>query len=220
MDERFMEARKRISEPGPVITISRECGCAGREFAEKLTDRINSQIINPAHKWKWVSKEILQLASEELRIDRSQIKDLINANEKSFFDDFVHSFTDKNYIHEGKIRKAIEEVVRNIAIEGKAVIVGRGSEALTEDIPQSLKIKLFAPLKWKISAISECKKISIDKAKRVVIETDAQREKFREKYLTKNRESHNYDLELNCSKFTQEEMIELILKIARIKSFI
>src|SRR5665648_392092 len=68
MNERSKpELKKAIKAPGPVITISRECGCSGRLFAEKLIERINHKINNAVHNWKWVNKEILCLASKELK---------------------------------------------------------------------------------------------------------------------------------------------------------
>src|SRR5665647_3206733 len=94
MNERSKpELKKAIEAPGPVITISRECGCSGRLFAEKLIERINHKINNPVHNWKWVNKEILCLASKELKINPHQIKNILNTVDKSFLDQMVSSFT-------------------------------------------------------------------------------------------------------------------------------
>lgn len=220
MNERVRQTTKTVFDPGPVITISRECGCGGRIFAEKLTESINQKIKDPAKHWKWVSKEILSLASEELKINRDKIKNLLNSEEKSFLENIVSLFTDKYYIYDTKIKKVIEEVVRNIAVRGKVVIVGRASETLTADIPRSLRIKLFAPFDWKVTAISERLKISSDEAKKIVVKVDKQRSKFKVDYLDKDYDSNAYDLEFNCAKFNQEEMVDLILRIAEIKALI
>jgi len=220
MSERVRQTPKTVFDPGPVITISRECGCGGRIFAEKLTERINQKINNPAKNWKWVSKEILSLASEELKINRDKVKNLLNSEEKNFLENIVALFTDKYYIYDTKIKKVVEEVVRNIAVRGKVVIVGRASETLTADIPRSLRIKLFAPLNWKVAAISERLKISTDEAKKIVIRVDRQRSKFKDEYNVQNNDAICYDIELNCAKFDQEEMVDLILRIAEIKALI
>ncbi len=220
MNDRFRPEPKKVFDPGPVITISRECGCSGRVFAEKLTDRINQKINDPSKNWKWVSKEILNLASDELKIHPDKIKTLVNAEEKNFLEEMIASFTDKYYVHDAKIKRVIEEVVRNIALRGKAVIVGRGSDALTTDIPRSLHVRLYAPLSWKVEVMSERMKISPEEARKIVIEVDKQRSKFKESYLEKNPDSILHDIAFNCAKFNQDEMVDIIFKLAENKSFI
>jgi len=221
MNERARpEIKKDIQPPGPVITISRECGCSGRLFAEKLIERINLKISNPSQKWKWVNKEILSLASKELKINPDKIKNLLDAADKNFLDEIVSSFTVKYYAPDAKIKRAIKEVVRHLATQGNVVIIGRGSEALTQDIQRSLHVKLYAPLNWKVDVISSRDNISKEAAKKIVIETDKRRLKFVEGYLTKDPNKVIYDIDFNCAKFSIEEMIELILKVAEMKSLL
>jgi cytidylate kinase len=221
MNERIgPERKKAIGPPGPVITISRECGCSGRVFAEKLIDKINQTIKNPADKWKWVNKEILCLASKELKINPHQIKDLLKGEAKTFLDDFASSFTVKYYGHDARVRRVIRDVVRHLAVDGRVVIVGRGSEAITQDIQRSLHIKLYAPSDWKINVISCRNKITKDEAEKIVIKTDKRRLKFVDAYLAKGQEKVAYDIDFNCAKFSQEEIIEMVLKAAEVKSLI
>lgn len=221
MNERSRPEAKKVAEPpGPVITVSRECGCSGRLFAEKLTERINSKISNPSQNWKWVNKEILCLASKELKLNPDQIENLLKTEDRNFLDELVSSFTVKYYAPDAKIKRAIKEVVRHIAIQGHAVIIGRGSEALTQDIQRSLHVKLYAPLSWKIDAIRSRSTISAGEAKKIVLETDKRRLKFVEGYLTKEPNKLVYDIDFNCAKFSIDEIIEIILKIAEVKSLI
>jgi len=220
MNERAKpEMKKAVETPGPVITISRECGCSGRLFAEELTEKINRRINNPIQSWKWVNKEILSLASKELKINPNQIKNLLNTADKNFLDEIVSSFTVKYYAPDAKIKRAVRDVVRHLAIHGNVVIVGRGSEALTQDIERSIHIKLYAPLKWKVDVIMKRDNISADDAKKLVIQTDKRRLKFVEGYLSKDQDKVVYDIDFNCAKFSQEEIIDLIIKAAELKSF-
>lgn len=221
MNERARpELKKAIEPPGPVITISRECGCSGRLFAEKLTERINLNINNSSQKWKWVNKEILSLASKELKINPDQIKNLLDTADRNFLDEIVSSFTVKYYAPDAKIKRAIKEVVRHLATQGNVVIIGRGSEALTQDIQRSLHIKLYAPLNWKVDVISSRDNISKEAAKKIVVETDMRRLKFVEGYLAKEPNKVIYDIDFNCAKFSVDEMIEVIVKVAEMKSLL
>ena len=217
MNERNLTDKKKAFSAGPVITISRECGCGASAVADKLTNRINAIINDPEKKWKWVNKEILNRVSEDLKVNPQHVLEHLDAGNTNFFDDFVASFTEKYYVHDTKIRKVIEEVVRHIAIQGKVVIVGRGSEALTLDIPLSIKVKLFAPLNWRVREVSERSNISHEEAHKMVEKIDAQRTKFRDSILEKNHNVLANDIEFNCAKFTQDEIVEVILKIAEFK---
>ena len=218
MNERISQSESKIDEPGPVITISRECGCSGRLFAEKLTDRINQEINNPAQKWKWVNKEILNLASKELKLNPHQVKNLLKTEDKNFLDELVSSFTIKYYAPDAKIKRAIKEVVRHLAIDGNIVIVGRGSEAITRDIQRSLHIKLYAPLSWKVNIVRTRDDISREEAEKLIHKTDEGRAKIVNDYLAKIQDKVVYDISFNCAKFSQEEIIEVIMKVAEIKA--
>lgn len=221
MNERIRpEIEKNIETPGPVITISRECGCSGRLFAEKLTERINHKINNQTQNWKWVNKEILCLASKALRINPNQIKDLLKAEDKNFLEEIASSFTTKYYASDSRIKRVIKDVVRHLAVDGNVVIVGRGSEALTQDIQRSLHVKLYAPLRWKVNVISNRNKISEEEAEKLVVKTDKRRLKFVDDYLIKKQDKVVYDIDFNCAKFSQEEIIDMILKAIEIKSLI
>jgi len=213
------EVKKAVEPPGPVVTISRECGCSGRLFAEELTKRINQKINNPARNWKWVNKEILCLASKELKLNPDQVKILLKTEDKSFLDELVSSFTVKYYAPDAKIKRAIKDVVRHIAIQGNVVIIGRGSEAFTQDIQRSLHIKLYAPLSWKIDIIRSRNNISSDEAKKLVISTDKRRLKFVEEYLSKEPNKLVYDIDFNCAKFSIEEIADITMKAIETKSF-
>ena len=69
----------------------------------------------------------LNLASEELKIHPELLDARMGSKEMGFLDELVASFTDKYYVHNQRIRRVIEEVIRNFAVQGHTVIIGRGS---------------------------------------------------------------------------------------------
>ncbi|MCX6228537.1 MAG: cytidylate kinase-like family protein [Bacteroidia bacterium] len=220
MNERIQHATRKIIEPGPVITISREYGCSGNQLAEKLTAEINNKIYDPQGKWRWVNKEILKMASEELNIHQDEVRKIAESVPKSYIDDLAHSFTDKYYVTNDKAKKIIEEVVSNLAIHGKVVIVGRGSEVLSHNIPKSMHIRLFAPMDWKIEAISQRNNCEALEAKKIIVQGDKLRMAFRDSYLKRDDPPFKYDLEFNCARLTQPEIIALILQLAEYRKLI
>lgn len=220
MNERIKHSARVVLDPGPVITISRECGCSASLVAEKLTEKINNKINDPAKDWKWISKEILNLASEELEIEPEQIRKLLSGEEKNFLDEIASSFANKYYIYDAKIKKVIEHVIMSFAVRGRVIIVGRGSEAISHAIPRSLHIKLFAPLSWRIEVISNRYGISTEEAKKRIAKVDNNRLKFRNLYIDKNDAPTFYDIEFNSAKFSNDEIVKAILRIAKSRSLL
>jgi cytidylate kinase len=205
--------------PGPVITISRECGCSGRLVAKTLTDKINKKYRQEGRQqeWKWVNKEILSLASHELRMQPEKIKDLSKAHDKNYFEEIVSSFTESYYGQNEMVKKVIGDVIRKIAVDGYTIIVGRGSCSIARDIQKSLHIHLQAPLSWKAAKISRKTGMSLIEARKHVIEVDKQRYIFRDHFKGKNNDDDCIDFSFNCKHFTTEEIAEIIFKIADLR---
>ncbi len=68
--------------PGPVIMISRECGCSAKRIATKLSKILTGYSYHSDtktdHEWKWVSKEIIEAAAIELEMDPHKVKDVFS----------------------------------------------------------------------------------------------------------------------------------------------
>ena len=219
MTERLEFTKVKHSQQGPVITISRECGCPGNEIAELLTEKLNQKLVKEGHApiWKWVNKEILLRASEELKLNPKDVDTHIKASEIGVIHDLVTSFTETYHIRNAKIKKVIYDVIRNLAIEGHVIIVGRGSGTIAWDIPNSLHLYLEAPLSWKSNVVSNQKGISIAEARKLVLERDMQRMKFREGYRTKFSDEIYYHERFNCKSMTSEQICHMAYHAAEIK---
>jgi len=218
MNERITHITRKVVEPGPVITISRECGCSASMIADKLTKRINEMINNPELNWRWVNKEILKLAGDELKIHQDEVQKIADGVEKNFLAEIAHSFTDKYYVTSANAKKMIEEVVRNLAVHGRAVIVGRGSEILSTGITKSLHIRIFAPFDWKVKAMRERSNLSTPEAQKIVTQIDKQRSAFRDSFIEKDKPPFTYDIEFNCARLSQEEIIDITIQLAEHRS--
>ncbi len=205
--------------PGPVITISRECGCSGRAVAKILADKINKKYREEGKnvEWKWVGKEILSLASHELRMQPDKIRSLFEAHEKNYFEELVSSFTESYYGQNEMVKKVIGDVIRKIAVDGYIIIVGRGSCAIARDIKNSLHINLEAPLSWKTAKISQKGRMSLNEARKHVLVVDKQRYNFRDYYRGKNNDDNCFDISFNCKHLTSEEIADIIFRIAEYK---
>jgi cytidylate kinase len=222
MSERLEFKTAKHMQRGPVITISRECGCPGNALAEMLANKLNQKLVREGlqPKWKWVNKEILQQASEELKMNPGDVETYLKAKESGVLQDLVNSFTETYHIRNASIKKVIFDVIRNLALSGHVIIVGRGGGAIAWDIPKALHLYLEAPLSWKAGVISTQKSIPVSQARKFVLERDAQRAKFRDNYRTKYSDEIYYDERFNCKTLSNEQICELVFRSAELKKLI
>lgn len=222
LSDRFHTECEQASEPGPVITISREYGCPSKIIASRLAEELSNKLLLKGKdiKWRFVTKEIMSEAAKALEVDPEKIKYVFQYEEKSVVDDIIDAQLNKYYKSEIKIRNTIAKVIRNMACEGNAIIVGRGGVAITRDIARSLHIMLEAPLEWRMLRISENYNISLNEAKKWAIEIDKKRKEFREYFQGKNTDYTRFDITINCMTFTIEEIVYIIQKTAEIRRLI
>jgi cytidylate kinase len=209
-------------EPGPVITFSREYGCPSKIVAGRLSEELTRKMFVKGKeiKWKYVTKEIMAESARALEVDPDKIKYVFDYEQKSMLESIISAQFNKYYKSERKIRNTIAKVIRNMALEGHVIIVGRGGVAITHDIPRSLHIMLEAPLDWRLLRVAENYKISLDEARKSAIEIDKKRKEFREYFQGKGSDYTRFDLTFNCMTFSIEEMVHIILKAAEIKKLV
>jgi len=202
-------------EPGPVVTISRESGCYGKNLALRLAEELN--IWNKEHgiqkEWRFISKEILESSARELEVSPTEISYVFDYEERNLLGDIFASYASKYYKSEKKIRKTIGDVIRSYAGEGNVIILGRAGVVLTRDVPRSLHVSLEAPLEWRTIMLSERENISLLEAKRFAIEMDKKRERFRNAFEGRNTDYTRFDVVFNRMTLTEDEIVHSIVRL-------
>ena len=200
LSDRVVEDVARKSEPGPVITFSRQYGCPSKLVAARLVDELVRKALSKGKdtRWKYVTKEIMAESARALEVDPEKIKHVFAYEQKGILDNVITAQFNKYYKSDKKIMNTIAKVIRNMASEGNVIIVGRGGVAITRDIPNSLHIMLEAPLEWRAARISENYHVSIHEAKKSAIDIDIKRKQFREYFKGKDTDYTWFDMTLNC----------------------
>ena len=99
-----------------------------------------------------------------------------------------------------------------IALDGNAIIVGRGGAILTQHLPRCFHFRLEAPLEYRIQSIQRRLEIPYEEAKTVVIENQNTREKFIEHFLSRSiSDPLYYNAVFNNSKNTVPKIAQSIL---------
>lgn len=223
MSDRLLKEGGEKDYPGPVITISRLYGCPAKKIAKILTEELTTKMMVKGYKkiqWKLITKEIICEAARELEMDPSKIKYVFDNEQKGFIDDIFSAQLNKYYKSNRKIRNTISRVIRNIANEGFALIVGRGGVAITRDIPKSLHVSLEAPLAWRATRVSEKHELTLEEAVKYARDIDRKRQLFRESFQGKNNDYTEFDLTLNCMTLSVDEIVKIIVRAAEAKNLL
>ncbi|PKP37699.1 MAG: hypothetical protein CVT98_05775 [Bacteroidetes bacterium HGW-Bacteroidetes-15] len=207
------EEEQSVQEPGPVITISREYGCYGSEIGELLTNRINQNRAEN-ESWFFVSHQVLHDAADSLETSPHEISHIFGAKEKSVLGDLVSLFSKDKYLSDIQIKRTIAQIVRSYSEQGNAVIVGRAGCVIAKHIKRSVHVKLMAPFCWRVNVIKNRFNISSSEATEKVKETDKQRETFMEFFRGNKPDNDHFDLILNRSTVSSEEIVDHIISLA------
>jgi cytidylate kinase len=213
------EKKRKTGPPGPVITISREVGCSGLELAEVLAGKLNEN--SPNRNWKVLSKEIFQQSAHELEIDPSKVARIFRQSDRTAVDEFLAAFGEKRYKSDRKIKKTVCDVIRNFAIEGFCIIVGRGGNAIAADIRNSIHIRLVAPLEYRVNSIMLKNRINREGAIEFVRKVEKERLAYRHAVEgTPTRDPEIFDITFNRATFSAEVIADLILHAVRDKKIL
>lgn len=225
MTERFVKDLKTESgslnkSAGPLVTISREYGCPSKKMVELLYGKIKNQYGTAVCPWKVVNKEILNEAAQKIGLDPARMAYVFKDVEKTLMDEVVESMTTRYYVSDRRIKKAIVEVIKQIAQQGHVILVGRGGVAVTSNMANSLHLRLFASVDWRTHELMERKGFSEKEARAQITDLDAKRWKLIHEFGLPNANDHTFDLLLNCEKLSIEQMSDTILSLMRAKGLI
>ncbi len=219
MNKRFGQLGKkdvvRPQNAGPFITISREVGCGGEYISNLLADELNKTVY--CKQWQVISKEVLSHSASELKIAPEKVHRLFSPNGNFVFDEMISAFTDKYYKSNRVIVKTVREVIRNFAYDGCCIILGRAGHIIADDLENSLHLRFVAPLEWRINAISERFQLTPAEAVKYIQVNEKEKDAFRKHFLRDKNTEEIFDLIIDVSRFSAEQVVRLIIAAFEVK---
>jgi cytidylate kinase len=217
---------RKAKYPGPVIMISRECGCSAKPIAIKLSKILSGYSYQAEtqteSEWKWVSKEIIEEAALELEMEPGRIKNVFLSEAKSHLHEVTSAFSvDKFYdADDQEVIDMVRDVILRIAEVGNFIIVGRAAGSIARDISQKLSIKLQAPLDWRINRIMQVSNMTKNDAQAYVLEIDRQRDLFVEHVNGRKMNNSDFDLIFNYATMQDDYIVDAVINIMKNKRMI
>lgn len=187
------------SRPGPIITIAREHGTAGKQIGALVAQRLGIP---------FYYKEMTALAAQESGLDKGFISGLNEDSPNVLYDLYLST----NVVQRAVI--AQEEVIRAIADNGSCVIVGRAADYVLREYDNVLRVFIYAPKEYRVAKVMEMYGDSMEEAVRNVRHSDIARSGYYRNISGQNwGDPHNYHLCLDAS-VGADACVDLICKAA------
>jgi len=152
-DPKRTDREEEVRNAGPFIAISRQYGCYGFSLGLLLLEVLNDEATAPAQAWRVYHKELLERLASETKHGEDVLDRERRSRPRPFLDLF-RSFGRERVPSGFEIRNRMTALIRRLAIEGHAIIIGQGGAGATHDLPNGLSVRLEAPLDWRVKEIA------------------------------------------------------------------
>ena len=203
-----------------IITIARQFGSGGRAIGEALSKKLeipyyDKELISRAAKESGMNSEVFE------SVDEKAANSLLYSLSMGLYS-FSGNFTamgdlpvnDKLYILQHKI-------IRDIASEGPCVIVGRCADYILKEYPNCISVFFHANMEYRKKRAIEIHGIDPNKAEHIINRTDKSRGNYYSFYSgQKWGVAENYDMSIDSSKLSIDEIVELIITYVKLKDML
>ncbi|MGI9592133.1 MAG: AAA family ATPase [Myxococcota bacterium] len=175
--ERQQAAKKQLPLGElPFITISRQAGAGGRSLASAILAEFEKHPEEPRLQgWHSFDDELCQLIVSDPELNVS-FNELITESFRTRSEDLVSVMLGKSF--QDDVQQRISVTLRNLALAGKAILIGRNGVAITRDLAPGIHIRLIAARESRVRHMMGGFEISEEKAGRWVDDQDRARAKM------------------------------------------
>ncbi len=195
-----------------IITISRQLGSGGEYIGQQLAGQLQIQYID-RRLISEVAKE-LSVPEDEVAAREEQIQSLWKAfTQSSSFNSNMDIPAFLKYPPTDYQLFTVEsDIIKKIAKEGSAIIMGRCGFHVLKGRPNCVNIFLYADKEVRAKRVAEENSVAQDKAMEMIVESDRKRAQYIEAFTKKNwTDAAVYDLSVNTGKLGLNKTIDLIL---------
>jgi cytidylate kinase len=199
----------------PSITISRQSGAGASPVAEMVAERLNA-IAKPSETeaaWtvfdKNLAKEALVEHKLPLDLEKFMVEDA-RLPVESIVEELLG-------IHPNTwwLAQQTTKTILHLASMGRAIMVGRGAEVITQLLPYVLHVRLVAPLSKRITQAADFYGLSPNEAAQKVSEEDHARQRYLRRYFDADCDNPLlYHLVINTAKTGFAHAAQIIVQAA------
>ncbi|HBF39498.1 MAG TPA: cytidylate kinase-like family protein [Firmicutes bacterium] len=195
-----------------VITISRQLGSGGAYLGQLLAEQLgilylDREIVIEAAKQLQVLEEDLEHRDEKKTSFWQSVLQLSAYNPPDMYtppEIYIPSDQD--------LYKAESHIIRKVAQEHSAVIIGRGGSCLLRDHPRHFSVFLHADLPFRQQRVEKLYNLSTSEAKKFVEKSDRERGQYLQTFAGRDwNDARLYHLAIDTGVVGLEQAKELIL---------
>ena len=196
-----------------IITFGRQYGSNGRKIAQELAKRLEIP---------YYDKDLIYLASESTdippevlaKVDEKKASDWRRPVDDPY--QMQHRF--RFYPMNDLLFETQAKIVREIAEKEDCIIIGRCADHILKDHPGCTRVFVYAPHSARVLNVMDRESLPIETVEELIREVDKQRRTYYNYYTdAKWGEKENYDLCIDSSKFTIEQVVDLLEAVYRRK---
>ncbi|MBR4912996.1 MAG: cytidylate kinase-like family protein [Bacteroidales bacterium] len=201
-----------------VITINREAGSGGKEIAEKLGKLLGVKVYG---------KEILASILEKYNLTHEDVEK-IKATKPGWWADFCRFYKqfgttaaiayDSFEVDSKQLYAEEEQILRNLAEQESCIIVGRTGFHIFKDNPDAMRLLIIANPECRIKRLMDRQGVNEKGARDIMERADKARENYTKSFAGTSRyDARNYDMVLNVSGFTTDQVAQFLAENVRRK---
>jgi cytidylate kinase len=196
-----MGGTSKINRPFS-IALSRESGTRGTSTAREVGARLG---------WTVFDHLLRERIAQEMKL-RTSLLESVDEKRVNWLQECVEAFASVPSVNGSAFVRRLSETLLSLATHGECVIVGRGA-AHVLPVETTLRVRLVAPVEWRVEAMSQKLGISKVEAARQVENIDRERVRFvKEFYRKDTTDPKHYDLVLNASRYSIHECADLVVE--------
>jgi cytidylate kinase len=211
-----------LSNP-PLITITRQYAAGGSEVAKQVAGELGWTVIDNefvdevARRAGLSPDEVAQKEERAPGLLTRIARNLAAASPEAAAGTTAGTTAlPEAEAEEATIVKVTERVITEAAAQGRAVLVGRGAQALLARRPNALHVYLVGPKAWRMDMAVEHLGVERGDVERVLEETDRDRDRYVKAHYGRSREdAAHYDMVLNTARLGFRGAAEVIVGEAR-----
>lgn len=191
------------------VAISRQFGAGGHEVAERVGELLG---------WPVFDRQILELMAGEDEM-RRRLYQALDERDVNWLEEMVRMMgpegpTRMDYFHR------LVEVVLALARKSHGIFLGRAADLILPGA-LGLRVRVIAPLKWRIERFAKANQVSEDEAKSRITAMETERAALiRRHFHVSPDDPDRYDLVLNRERWTPDGLAQVIVVAARVKGVI
>jgi len=213
--EKFLRSRLAEEFQGrdfqfrPSLTISRQCGTGTGRIERSLVEYLDEVDESAVHGWAGFDQSLIGKIIEDHKLPNSM--EPYMAEEAKF--PILETLEEALRLQPSKwtLFNYSAATIRTICRMGNALVVGRGGNFVTSDLPNTFHVRLIGSELKRIACVRERFQITQDEAEKLLRKTDRSRSNFVKRYTGADiDDTGSYHLILNTDNLSSQVIVRII----------